>query len=93
MPVLGTSTTALGITAMGDFIFRDSLPQAAVIPGTLAAVVAKYHAQKAALLFESTNEYSKSEADVFKAALAQARHPARRHRRATARAIPISARS
>jgi len=69
VPVLGTSTTALGITAMGDYIFRDSLPQAAVIPGTLAKVAAKYKVQKAALLFEATNEYSKSEADVFKAAL------------------------
>jgi branched-chain amino acid transport system substrate-binding protein len=69
VPVLGTSTTALGITAMGDYVFRDSLPQAAVIPGTLAKVVAKHKVQKAALLFEATNEYSKSEADVFRTAL------------------------
>jgi branched-chain amino acid transport system substrate-binding protein len=69
VPVLGTSTTALGITAMGDYIFRDSLPQAAVIPGTLAKVAAKHNVKKAALLFESTNEYSKSEADVFKSSL------------------------
>jgi branched-chain amino acid transport system substrate-binding protein len=69
VPVIGTSTTALGITAMGDYVFRDSLPQAAVIPGTLAHVVAKYKVKKAAILFESTNEYSKSEADVFKTAL------------------------
>ncbi len=69
VPVLGTSTTAIGITAMGDYIFRDSLPQASVIPGTLAQVAAKYKATKAAILFESTNEYSKSEADVFKAAV------------------------
>ena len=27
VPILGTSTTAIGITAMGDYIFRDSLPQ------------------------------------------------------------------
>ena len=69
VPVLGTSLTAVGITAMGDYIFRDSLPQAEVIPGTLAGVAAEYKPQKAAILFESTNEYSKSEADVFKGAL------------------------
>ena len=69
VPVLGTSLTAVGITAMGDYIFRDSLPQAEVIPGTLAGVAAKYKPQKAAILFESTNEYSKSEADVYKAAI------------------------
>ncbi len=71
VPVLGTSTTAVGITAMGDYIFRDSLPQAAVIPGTLAAVVAKYKPRKAALLFQADQEYSKSEAEVFKASLAK----------------------
>jgi branched-chain amino acid transport system substrate-binding protein len=71
VPVLGTSTTAIGITAMGDYIFRDSLPQAAVIPGTLAGVVAKYHPQKAAILFQADQEYSKSESEVFKAALAK----------------------
>jgi len=71
VPVLGTSNTATGITAMGAFIFRDSLLQSGVVPGTLAAVKAKYHPQKAALLFESTNEFSKSESEVFKAALQQ----------------------
>ena len=69
VPVMGTSTTAIGVTMIGDFIFRDSLPQIAVIPGTLAAVVAKYKPRKAAILFESTNEYSWSEADVYKTAL------------------------
>jgi len=32
VPVLGTSNTAKGITDMGTYIFRDSLPQAGVIP-------------------------------------------------------------
>ena len=69
VPVLGTSNTATGITAMGNFVFRDSLLQSGVVPGTLAAAAAKFHPQKAALLFESTNEFSKSEAEVFKASL------------------------
>lgn len=69
VPVIGTSTTASGITAMGDYIFRDSLPQASFVPAPLAAAKAKFGVKKAALIFESTNEYSKSEADVFKAAL------------------------
>ncbi|MGA2642357.1 MAG: ABC transporter substrate-binding protein, partial [Spirochaetia bacterium] len=71
VPVLATSNTATGITAMGNYIFRDSLLQSGVIPGTLAAVKAKIQPQKAALLYEATNEYSKSEAEVFKAALQQ----------------------
>jgi len=69
VPVLATSNTATGITAMGDFIFRDSLLQSGVIPGTLSAVRAKFHPQKAVLLYEATNEFSKSESEVFKAGL------------------------
>ena len=72
VPVLGTSTTAVGITLMGDYIFRDCLPQTAFVPGPINAVAAKYKAKKAALLFESTNEYSKSEAEVFKGAIKKA---------------------
>ncbi len=71
VPVLGTSNTATGITDIGTFVFRDSLPQAGVIPGEVAAVKAKFHPRTAAQLFESTNEFSKSEADVFKAVLQQ----------------------
>ena len=92
VPVLGTSNTATGITAMGTFVFRDSLLQAGVIPGTLAAVKERYHPQKAALLFESTNEFSKSEADVFTAVL-QSSASSSWARRATARATRTSARS
>jgi branched-chain amino acid transport system substrate-binding protein len=72
VPVIGTSLTAVGITAMGDYVFRDCLPQAVFVPAALAPVKAKFAPKKAAMLFESTNEYSKSEADVFKAALAKA---------------------
>ena len=68
VPVLGTSNTATGITAMGTYVFRDSLLQSGVIPGTLAAVAAMYHPKTAALLYEATNEFSKSESEVFTAA-------------------------
>ena len=36
VPVLGVSNTAIGITDMGEFVFRDSLPESSVIPGTIA---------------------------------------------------------
>jgi len=67
--VIGTSTTASGITDIGDYIFRDSLPQSSFVPAPIAAAKAKFGVKKAALIFESTNEYSKSESEVFKAAL------------------------
>ncbi len=69
VPVIGTSTTASGITDMGDFIFRDSLPQSSFVPAPIEAAKAKFQVKRAALIFESTNEYSKSESEVFKTAL------------------------
>jgi len=36
-PVLAVSNTAAGITEIGDYIFRDSLTEGAVIPQTVAA--------------------------------------------------------
>ncbi len=69
VPVIGTSTTATGITDMGDYIFRDSLPQSGFVPAPIEAAKAKFGVKKAVLIFESTNEYSKSESEVFKNAL------------------------
>ena len=34
MVVLGASNTADGILEIGDYVFRDSLPERAVIPNT-----------------------------------------------------------
>jgi len=69
VPVIGTSTTAIGITDMGDYIFRDSLPQSSFVPAPIDAAKSKFGIKKAVLIFESTNEYSKSESEVFKSAL------------------------
>lgn len=69
VPVIGTSTTASGITDMGNYIFRDSLPQSSFVPAPISAVKARFGVKKAAMIFEATNEYSKSESEVFKAAL------------------------
>ena len=35
IPIIGTSTTAAGITAIGPYVFRTSLPESDVIPVTL----------------------------------------------------------
>lgn len=69
IPVLATSNTANGITDMGNFIFRDSLPEAGVIPGTIDAVAKKLSPKKAAIMYEVTNEFTKSAYDVFVASL------------------------
>ncbi|MBZ0287407.1 MAG: ABC transporter substrate-binding protein, partial [Anaerolineae bacterium] len=49
--VMGVSNTATGITEMGDFVFRNSLPEAAVIPGTIQQATEALGLQKVGLLY------------------------------------------
>lgn len=67
IPIVGTSTTAVGITDIGPYVFRTSLPEADVIPVTLKH--AKAHGVKSiALLYANDDAFSKSGFDVMKAA-------------------------
>ena len=45
-PIIGTSTTAIGITAIGPYVFRTSLPEADVIPVTLRAARDRWASRK-----------------------------------------------
>jgi len=67
--VMGTSNTANGITEMGDYVFRDSLPEAAVQPNTIKATRAKLGFKKVAVMYGDDDAFTKSGYDVFKAAL------------------------
>jgi branched-chain amino acid transport system substrate-binding protein len=71
IPIIGTSTTATGITAIGDYVFRTSLPESDVIPVTLN--YAKGHGVKTiALMYANDDAFSKSGFDVMKAAAEKA---------------------
>jgi len=71
IPTVGTSTTAVGITAIGPFIFRTSLPEADVIPVTLKKAMAR-GVKSIALLYANDDAFSKSGFDVMKAAAEKA---------------------
>jgi branched-chain amino acid transport system substrate-binding protein len=68
--VLGVSNTATGITDMGDFVFRDSLPEAAVIPGTIAQATEALGLTKVGVLYGNDDDFTVSGYEVFKQALA-----------------------
>ena len=71
IPIIGTSTTAAGITAIGDDVFRTSLPESDVIPVTLD--YAKKHGVKTiALMYANDDAFSKSGFDTMKAAAEKA---------------------
>jgi branched-chain amino acid transport system substrate-binding protein len=69
VPVVAVSNTAAGITEIGDFIFRASLPESAVIPNTVQVAKEKLGFTKVAIMYANDDAFSKSGYDVFKAAL------------------------
>src|SRR3954469_15879539 len=71
LPIVGTSTTAAGITDIGPWVFRTSLPESDVIPVTLAYAKAR-GAKSIALLYANDDAFSKSGFDTMKAAAEKA---------------------
>lgn len=67
IPTVGTSTTATGITDIGPYIFRTSLPESDVIPVTLKRAQAR-GVKTIALMYANDDAFSKSGFDVMKAA-------------------------
>ncbi|MFG1343346.1 ABC transporter substrate-binding protein [Xanthobacter autotrophicus DSM 431] len=65
---VGTSTTAKGITEMGPYIFRTSLPEADVVPVTLKTAKDKFGVKTIAMMYANDDAFSKSGFDSMKAA-------------------------
>ena len=67
--VMGVSNTAGGITDMGEFVFRDSLPESSVIPGTIATATEVLGLEQVAVLYGNDDDFTLSGYDVFITAL------------------------
>ncbi|HMK34157.1 MAG TPA: ABC transporter substrate-binding protein [Desulfomonilaceae bacterium] len=67
--VLGVSNTAGGIVEIGDFIFRDSLPESAVQPNTVQKTMDKLGYKKVAVMYGDDDVFTKGGYDVFKKVL------------------------
>lgn len=68
-PVLAVSNTAAGITDIGDYIFRDSLTEGAVIPQTITAAKDKFGLSKVVVLYSNDDAFTESGYQAFKQAL------------------------
>ena len=67
--VFGTSNTADGITSIGNFIFRNSVTEADVLPATIETVKRKTGLKQVAVLYGNDDVFTKSGYDNFKKAL------------------------
>jgi branched-chain amino acid transport system substrate-binding protein len=65
VPVLAISNTADGITEQGDYIFRDSLTEAQVIPQTVAKAKEAYGAQSAVVMYSNDDAFTEAGYEVF----------------------------
>ncbi len=66
VPIMGTSTTAKGITQIGKFVFRNALPESQAIPASVGKAVKKYNIRKVALLYGNDDVFTKSGFDTMK---------------------------
>ena len=66
MPVIGTSTTAEGVTAIGPSVYRVSLAESQAIPPTVARVQSQWHAKTVAIIYGDDNAFTKTDGDLFK---------------------------
>lgn len=69
MPVMGISTTATGVTDMGDYVFRDSLTEAQVIPQTIAAAIEQSGIEKVVVMYSNDDAFTESGYEVMAEAL------------------------
>ena len=65
----GTSNTADGITSIGDYVFRNSVTEADVLPETIKMAVKKSGIKKVAVMYGNDDVFTKSGYDSFKKAL------------------------
>ena len=73
--VFGTSNTADGITSIGNYVFRNSVTEADILPVTLKVAAQKTGLKKVAVLYGNDDIFTKSGYDNFKKALANLKIP------------------
>jgi branched-chain amino acid transport system substrate-binding protein len=71
IPLLAISNTAPGITEMGDFIFRVSLPESSVIDGTIKSASGDYNVKKVGILWGASEAFTVGGYNAFIAALSK----------------------
>ena len=77
--VFGTSNTADGITSIGNYVFRNSVTEADILPVTLKIAAQKTGLKRVAVLYGNDDIFTKSGYDNFKKALQDLKIPVDDH--------------
>lgn len=68
IPILGTSVTAEGIPQIGDYVFRNSIPETLAIPASVEKAAESVDAKTVALLYGNDDVFTKAGYDAMKTA-------------------------
>lgn len=63
--VFGTSNTAEGITAIGPYVFRNSIAEADILPVVIKTAAKKLKLRKVALIYGNDDSMTKSSHEIF----------------------------
>ena len=66
IPTISSSNTANGITAIGDYIFRNAVIEADVIPVTVEVAKKTLGIEKIAIFYGNDDDFTVDEYDIFK---------------------------
>ena len=66
VPIMGTSNTAEGIPQLGEYVFRNSIPETLAIPASVQKAIEKYDVKKVAILYGNDDVFTKAGYDVMK---------------------------
>ena len=69
VPVMGTSTTAEGVTDIGDYIFRNALPESLAIPHAVKKAKDRFNLKKVAVMYSNNNDWAVSGFKTFEKSL------------------------
>lgn len=64
--IMGTSTTAQGIPEIGDYVFRNSIPESLAIPTAMEKAVERTGAKKVAMIYGNDDVLTQSGFDTMK---------------------------
>ncbi|AHF07000.1 ABC transporter substrate-binding protein [Desulfitobacterium metallireducens] len=60
VPIMGTSTTAEGVTDIGEYVFRNALPESSAVPQAVKKSIEKYNLKKVAVMYASNDDWAVS---------------------------------
>lgn len=66
--ILGTSITAEGIPQIGDYVFRNSIPESMTIPAALEKIIEKSDVKKVVILYGNDDVMTTSGAEIMEKA-------------------------